>query len=194
MIELHKKILIGLGISFSIFLSGCSTIQLVSNYDEDVDKQTQALQKKMDIYFISMKNLQGKPTSYKENQKFYEEVLADINALNTRAAVIYKNELTQEQVSQLKMNFAELVLLHKQCFDDKNKLTPELKKTIKSQGADLSLDCQKIFGSPQDLKARGDIELQKDYIPSMQRSFESIFRAIMKFELAKKRGDSEEKK
>lgn len=193
MIKLHEKILIGLSLTFSIFLSGCSTIQLVSNYDEDVDKQTQALQKKMDTYFISMQNLQGVPTTYKENQKFYEEVLADINALDSRAAIIYKNELTQQQVQLLRENFAYLVLLHKQCFVNQPILTDVQKQIIKKEGVDLSMDCNPEYGAPIYLKDRGNKELKKVYIKPVQSSFSSHLGSIMKLELAKKRGEKENK-
>ncbi|WP_237812808.1 hypothetical protein [Acinetobacter baumannii] len=193
MLKKNDSKFIGLFISIGLIFTGCTSIQLVSNYDENVDTQTQELQKKMDTYFISMKNLQGAPTTFKENQKFYEGVLADINALESRAAIIYKNELTQQQVQLLKENFAYLVLLHKQCFDNQPVLTDAQKQIVKKEGVDLSMDCNTAYGAPVNLKNRGDKELKKIYIKPIQTSFSSHLGAIMKLELAKKRGDKEDK-
>lgn len=172
----------------NILITGCTSVQLISNYDENIDKQAQALQKKLDTYFISMKNLQGKSTNYVENQKFYEEVLADINSLETRAAIIYKNEITQQQVVSLKDNFAYLVFLHKQCFDQK-RLNDDQRKKVRELGVDLSLDCKIEYGAPKELKNRGDKELKKVFINPVQRIFNSHLGAIMKLEFSKKRGN-----
>ena len=39
--------------------SGCTSIHLVSNYDEIIDNQAQQLQKKLDGYFISLQSTNG---------------------------------------------------------------------------------------------------------------------------------------
>ncbi|MFN4366490.1 MAG: hypothetical protein ACK4GA_02480 [Acinetobacter sp.] len=184
----HQK-LICLGLTFGMFLTACTSIQLISNYDESVDKQAQDLQKKLDTYFISLQNLQGEPITYKENQKFYEGVLADINALEARAGIIYKNSLTQEQVHLVKQNFAYLILLHKNCINNQPKLTKEQIAIIDKKGVDLSLDCNTEFGSPVQLSNRGNQSLNRYSIPIIQQNFRTQLAAIMKFELVKKRGE-----
>lgn len=168
-------------------LGGCSSIQLVSNYDEGIDNQAQKLQKKLDGYLVSLQNVNEENLKYKNQQKFYEDVVSDLNALSVRADGIYKNKITIEQVSLARDNLAYLVLLHKKCIT--SVLTTEQKKKVQENGIDLSLDCNIVNGATADEKDRGEIKITRALLSPVQKMFNQHFGAIMALELAKKRGE-----
>jgi len=172
--------------------SGCSSIQLVSDYDESVDNQSQQLQKKLDGYFVSLQNASPAELKYKQQQKFYEGVLTDINSLEVRAGGIYNNKITIDQIKLLKDNFSYLLLMHKKCLDDFDKLPEKekdnLNKLREDNGPDLSLDCNAQFGAVSDIVGRGEISLSRATVAPLQRIFNQHLGTIMALELAKKRG------
>lgn len=168
-------------------ISGCKSIQLVSNYDETIDSQAQQLQKKLDTYFITMQSASAEDREYKNQQTFYQGVLSDFDAMEVRASGIYKNQLTIEQIELAKENLAYLVLLHKQCID--KPLSEEQKKNIRKNGIDLSMDCNVSNGASADLADRGDKALNRFVVAPVQSLFNQHLGAIMALELAKKRGE-----
>ncbi len=182
--------LLGL-LAVALIISACTSIQLVSNYDETIDIQAQQLQKKLDMYFISFQNAGNEDLKYKSQQKFYEGVLADLNAMNVRASGIYKNKLTIEQIDLAKQNLAYLVLLHKQCVSCS--LTEEQIKKVKEKGVDLSMDCNIEYGATSDVKSRGDVSINRFVVAPIQALFNQHLGTIMALELAKKRGESQSK-
>lgn len=172
-----------------VMVSACMPVQLVSNYDEVIDTQAQQLQKKLDSYFISLQTAGGDELKYKSQQQFYEEVLADLNAIRVRAGGVYKNRLTIEQIDLARENFAYLVLLHKQCMTAP--LTDDQKKKIKDIGVDLSTDCKVASGASIDASDRGESRINYFVIAPIQSLFNQHLGAIMALELAKKRGESQ---
>jgi hypothetical protein len=170
-------------------LSACAPIQLVSNYDEVIDQEAQSLQKKMDAYFISLQNSSPDARKFKNQQKFYEGALADLNSMQVRAGGIYKNKLTMEQIDLAKENLAYLVLLNKGCVAAP--LTAEQKQKVKSNGIDLSMDCKKDNGASEDSAGRGEIVLNQFVVSPIQALFNQHLGAIMALELAKKRGEKQ---
>jgi len=149
------------------------------------------LQKKLDTYFISLQGAGSEDLKYKSQQKFYEGVLADLNAMDVRASGIYKNKLTIEQIELAKENLAYLVLLHKQCVT--SPLTEDQKMKVKDRGVDLSLDCHVDNGATSDATGRGDISINRFVVAPIQALFNQHLGAIMALELAKKRGESQSK-
>ena len=184
-----KVLLVTVVLGLAVAIGGCSTIQLVSNYDETIDKQAQELQKKLDGYFISLQSAGVEDLKYKNQQKFYEGALTDLRAMEVRAVAIDKNKLTIEQLALAKENLAYLVLLHKGCIS--KPLDPDQMKKIKDNGIDLSLDCQKQFGATEDVAGRGDIAINPYLIGPVQDLFNQHLGAVMAFELAKKRGENQ---
>lgn len=182
-------VLLGLLVLSVITVSSCTSIQLISNYDETIDTQAQQLQKKLDTYFISLRNAGGEDLKYKAQQKFYEGVWADLNAMAVRASGIYKNKITIEQIDLAKENLAYLVLMHKQCIT--GALTKDQKMKVKDKGADLSLDCRVNYGATSDATGRGDIPINRFATAPIQALFNQHLGTIMAFELAKKRGESQ---
>jgi len=166
-------------------------IQLVSNYDETIDSQAQQLQKKLDTHFISLQSAGREELKYKSQQKFYEGVLADLNAMGVRASGIYKNKLTIEQIDLAKENLAYLVLLHKQCVT--GPLAGGQKKKVKDNGVDLSVDCKVDNGATANATDRGEAPINRFVVAPIQAMFNQHLGAIMALELAKKRGESQSK-
>ena len=125
---------------------------------------------------------------YKNQQKFYEGALSDLNATEVRAGGIYKNQLTMDQLKLAKINLAYLVLLHKKCVTDK--LSAQQKKNVEKNGIDLSVDRKINNGATHDLTDRGDESLNRRLVGVFQSLFNQHFGAIMALELAKKRGET----
>jgi len=167
---------------------GCTSVQLVSNYDETIDKEAQQLQKKLDTHFITLQGADTETLKYKTQQPFYAEVLADLNAMEIRAGGIYKNHLTMEQIALAKENLAYLVLMNKQCITAP--LSEAQKQKVKANGIDLSTECRVEYGASSDLSDRGDVALTRFVVPPVQSLFNQHMGAIMALELAKKRGDT----
>lgn len=171
----------------SMMISGCSSVQLTSKYDETIDHQTQQLQRKLDGHFVSMQNMKNEDLKYKNQQHFYEGVLSDLNALEVRASGIYDNQQTIEQLKLIKINFAYLILLNKECAT--STLSAQQKERVISNGADLSMNCRVLNGAEEDIDNRGEIALNKMLISPIQKLFNQHLGAIMALEMEKKRGE-----
>lgn len=167
----------------------CSSVQLVSKYDEVIDTQAQHLQKKLDSHLAFLQIADDEDLKYKSNRKFYMGTLADLNAMSVRASAIYKNELTIEQIRLVKTNLAYLVLLNKKCVS--GALTEEQINKVNESGVDLSMDCNAEKGATQDEIARGEQKLNRFTLPAIQGLFNQQLGYIMALELAKKRGEIE---
>ncbi|MDF3861485.1 hypothetical protein P3W70_24260 [Achromobacter denitrificans] len=177
-----------------VFLvSGCSSVQLISNYDETTDRNAQALQRKFDSHLVSLQNSGEEGLKFKNNQEFYESASVDLTALKVRAEGIYKNKITIEQIDLATTNLAYLVLLNKRCMSTDKPLTAAQIQAVGEMGPDLSMDCDVAFGAEADRPARGEMTLERAAIPPIKSMFNQLFGAIMAAELAKKRGDKSSK-
>lgn len=177
-----------------VFLvSGCSSVQLISNYDETTDRSAQALQRKFDSHLVSLQNSGEEGLKFKNNQEFYESASVDLTALKVRAEGIYKNKITIEQIDLATTNLAYLVLLNKRCMSTDKPLTAAQIQAVGEMGPDLSMDCDVAFGAEADRPARGEMTLEREAIPPIKSMFNQLFGAIMAAELAKKRGDKSSK-
>ncbi|MCK9372616.1 MAG: hypothetical protein M0P91_05420 [Sulfuricurvum sp.] len=192
MLFINKKTVFIILIILSLGISGCTSIQLISNYDKSIDSEAQQLQKKIDGHFISLQNATTEDLKYKNQQKFYEGVLADLNAIEIRANGIYKNKLTIEQINLAKENLSYLVLLHKNCVTAS--LSLEQIEKVKINGIDLSMDCKVENGATTDTTDRGEIAINRVLITPIQRQFNQHLGAVMALELAKKRGENKSEK
>ena len=130
---------------------GCSTITLISRYDEVTDQSVTAFGKKMDSFLASLERNTGKQeASYDANVSFYDGARVDIRAMQVRAKAIPKNEITQEQLALLMSSVEDLEKLHR-------------------------------------IKANGQIP--SDEIAHLRTAFQTSCGAVLKLELAKKRGE-----
>jgi len=188
LLKATKVVLLSTIVAISAVMVGCSSIQLVSKYDETIDKQAQQLQKKLDGYFVSMQSANNEELKYKSQQKFYEGAVSDLNAMEVRASGIYKNQLTIDQLKLAKINLAYLVLLHKKCVS--KELSDQQKKNVETNGIDLSMDCKINNGATSDMTDRGDMSLNRHLVAPVQSLFNQHFGAIMALELTKKRGET----
>jgi hypothetical protein len=133
-------------------LSGCA-ITLVSTYDEQTDMNVTALQKKFDVFFLTLEGLSSYPDcSYTTNKPFYDDSKEEISGIQFRANIIPKNDITIKKLDSLSKAFSSLEDLHK-------------------------------------LKDKAHTCLSKEEIEPNRTAFNSIFTMILKFEIAKKRGD-----
>lgn len=174
-------------LSAILLLCACVPIQLVSDYDEEMDKGATALHKKLSAYFISLYSMTDEEKKYKNQQKFYEKVVVDLNSLQVRATAIFKNELTQEQLDLVEENIAYLLLLHKGCIT--SSLSDVQKANIKTNGIDTSTDCKTSHGATTDSTDHGDKAINVFLVGPIKSLFDQQFGAILALELAKKRGE-----
>lgn len=147
------------------FLSGCSQIKLVSDYDERIDQGVTDIQKKVEAILTKIERSASDPSStYAASD--YSSIKEELNVLITRAESMDKNELTVKQLYTL--GYALL---------ESPPIAPESLK-IKPPIKDGSLEKRH--------------QLKEPFKPEDMRDLRSLigvnFRSILKFELAKKRG------
>lgn len=95
-------------------LTSCSTIELVSQYDEVTDKAISALQKKTESHFESLVREQSKPKCEHTNYlAFYSEARVDLSGLVVRAAAIPNNMNSEERLNLMANSIDAFEKLHK---------------------------------------------------------------------------------
>ncbi len=134
-----------------LLLSGCVSVRLISDYDEQIDASITAFQKEMETFLTSLERNAGKDKAkYENNIVFYDEAKVDLSAVRVRAAAIPKNDITIKMVDKLLDSLLTLEKLH-------------------SEGP------------------LGMIPIQEIY--PLRSAFNTSCTAILKLELAKKRGE-----
>ncbi|MGI6456039.1 MAG: hypothetical protein ACOX5R_10540 [bacterium] len=132
---------------FFSFLSGCMSVQFVSEYDEVIDLTATELQRDFTLFFIQLEDaLHTGDAAYPEFKRFYDEIMADIAVLEVRANAHPRNTRTLEQVQLLKDSIRQIEAAHQE-----------------------------------------DV-LNLDMIPVMHTQIEQQIGAIIRLEIAKKRG------
>lgn len=95
-------------------LAACTTVRLISVYDEETDKSVTALQKKVDTFLVKVRAQDGLPECrYSLHRSIYSELDVDATAIRVRAAAIPKNEITTEQIDEIKKIIGNLERLHR---------------------------------------------------------------------------------
>lgn len=151
---------------FAICLAGCVPLKLVSDYDEKIDQGVTEVQKKVEAILTKIEGSADNPSAtYKPGD--YSAIKEDLNVLITRAAASEKNEITVKQLYTLGFALLEAA---PQPPDDLNLTQP------KGGSLQQRNRMKEPFG-PQDMR-------------DLRALLGVSFRAILKFELAKKRGDS----
>jgi len=136
---------------FLLALSGCTSIRLIANYDEQTDTSITAFQRKMETFLTGLERNAGKPEArYEANVQFYDEARVDLSVIHVRAAAIPKNDITIKQIDLLIDSLSKLEELH-------------------GQG------------------------ISREQVAPLRTAFNTTCTAILKLELAKKRGESTEK-
>lgn len=100
-----------------LFISSCSSIRLVSEYDEITDKAATALQQNISTFFIKVQDEAGTEAAKYENYKlFYQQTKVELNTLQIRADAVEKNQIVQDEVTILNQMVLDLEKLHKKGF------------------------------------------------------------------------------
>lgn len=181
-----------------MFISGCTTIELVSKYDDQTDKAATEMQKDVTAFFVEMRTaLTEKERSFSESQDFYRKQAVSISSMQVRANNIPKNTITQQQLQLVENQLATLALMHKGCLRAQPGTTPaqldELEarrdEAITEKGMDPSIACRTEFGAYFDDPDRGSHAVDPDYLQIMEGQLSSTLGAVMKLEIAKKRGE-----
>lgn len=105
-------------------IQSCSTIRLISDYDEISDKAVSSMQDKVSKFFIKQeRELNTEAGKYVSNIVFYDEVEADLNNLIIRANAT-QNQLFLQQVKLLVENIELTEKLHQMGFKKIGQLAP----------------------------------------------------------------------
>ncbi|WP_310496413.1 hypothetical protein [Sandarakinorhabdus sp.] len=170
-----------------LVLSACSNIQLVSRYDETTDAGAAKLQRDLSSFFVGIDAApMGDEATFAANQGFYKRAAIDVSALQARAAGLYKNAITIEQLVLVRDNLAWLALLHKGCVTAP--LNAEQKEAVRQNGIDTSLDCRTDHGATADASGRGDRRLNPALLGVVHSLLDQQLGSVMALEMAKKRG------
>lgn len=96
-----------------VIISSCTSIRLISEYDEITDKAVTALQEKVSKFFVTMEGEVGTPQAGYDNYKaFYQDIKVDLRTLKIRADAIDKNQIVQSQVAELTKMTDNLEKIH----------------------------------------------------------------------------------
>jgi hypothetical protein len=121
--ELKSKFTI---ISIAVLLvTSCTSIRLLSDYDEITDKKVTELQEKFAQYFTKLDRIIGTDEAKYDNYvQFFDGVKADISTIRVRANAIDKNEIVIKQLDLLDKNISDLESLHKIGFKKTAEIIP----------------------------------------------------------------------
>jgi hypothetical protein len=175
-------------IALSMSLDGCSHVELVSRYDSATDEGAAAMQKDLSEFFIRVETtVSPNEKSFGANQSFYQAQAVAVGALQLRARNTPNNAFTIEQLQLVEDNLAYLALLHKGCVE--GALTDSQRIAVREKGIDASIECRTAYGASMDAKDRSRSVINPVMLPVLAGQFDSSLGAIMKLEIAKKRGE-----
>jgi hypothetical protein len=100
----------------AIAISGCATVKLVGDYDEQIDKGVTQLQKDVETFLVKLEATADKSTarveSYDKNKKFYEDAKVALSGLRVRADSLERNSITVRMLDRLSNNLSRLERMH----------------------------------------------------------------------------------
>jgi len=106
-----------LGFTLSVIalcLMSCTSVRLISDYDEITDKAVTALQEKVSRFFVQLSDELGtEQAAYVNYKNFYRDVKVDLASIQIRANAIDKNDIVQQQLESLKKVLTDMEALHK---------------------------------------------------------------------------------
>lgn len=106
---LEKRNFFGSLTVFLLFISACTSVRLIQEYDEITDQRLTALQEKSARFFVKMERQAGFPESdFKNYLSFYEDVKTELSVLEVRSRAIPKSEIVQQQIKSLQNQFTAL--------------------------------------------------------------------------------------
>ena len=133
---------------FALVFAGCTSVQLVSAYDEGTDRGITEFQKSVETFLTGLERT-GRPAGAltRDEAAFFQKAEVDLSALRVRAAVIPKNDITIAMLRNLTDSMALLEELVP------TGITREQVKPLRdalnaSTGAILKLELAKKRGEP----------------------------------------------
>jgi hypothetical protein len=176
-------------INIGFLLGGCATIQLISKYDDQTDREATQIQKDFAQFQVDLDTaVDPNDLSFGRNQDFYKREMVAIQTLENRVSVIPKNGITTNEVKLLKVNFGWLAMLHKGCMN--GSIRDENRTIMESSGPDVSIACRKDYGADQDLPNQSAHRIVPDVARNAINSINTGLNAIITLEVAKKRGET----
>ena len=95
-------------------LPACSSVKLISDYDEITDKSVTALQERLSEFFVKMETDIGtEAAAYTHYSSFYQQAKVNLATLKIRADAIDKNKIVQDQIAALSIMLKDLEELHR---------------------------------------------------------------------------------
>ncbi len=106
-----------------VILQSCTSIRLISDYDEITDKKVTDLQESVSRYFVKLERTAGTEEGKYENYiATFDQIKVELNTLEVRTAAFSDNEIVQKQVNELTRMVYNLEKLHKLGFDDDSQI------------------------------------------------------------------------
>jgi hypothetical protein len=100
---------------YALLLTGCPTVQMVSDYDAEIDRGVTAFQKQAERHLAGLERVLGTPAAdYARYTEFYDGVKIDLAVLRYRAALAPRNEITVQQLDRLIRQVELLEELHRE--------------------------------------------------------------------------------
>ncbi|WP_333596928.1 hypothetical protein [Chryseobacterium flavum] len=97
-----------------VILTSCTSIKLISDYDEVTDRKIVTLQEKVTGFVVKIRDEIGTDQAKYVNYKsFYQDVKVDLETLKIRTNAIDNNKIVQDQVSELSNYIDNLEKVHK---------------------------------------------------------------------------------
>ena len=90
-------------VAATLITSACSTIRLISDYDEPTDKALMALQQSTDEFITKLiANAPSEENAFEKHKEFYEDADKEIRRLEFRVASVPRNDSTKRLVSNIR--------------------------------------------------------------------------------------------
>lgn len=101
----------------SVVLGGCTTVKLVGDYDEQIDKGVTQLQKDTETFLIRLEGTARKETdkveAYEKNVAFYQGAKVAVSSLRVRADAMERNSITVRMLDRIGNNIRRLEGMHR---------------------------------------------------------------------------------
>ncbi len=110
---------------FIFVFQNCTSLKLISDYDDITDNAVMSMQEKVSRYFIKLNREIGTPKANYENYiNFFDEAKVDLNNLKIRTDAIEKNDITQKIVKELSNMIETTEKLHQLGFNSNLEIIP----------------------------------------------------------------------
>lgn len=110
----RRRPILVLMLAMVLALTACAEIRLISDYDEQTEKQVTKMQHEVELFLTTVERSSELSECASANfNDFYIQANVDVNMLISRNSVRPKNEITSDQLKLLKENLGLLEEAHK---------------------------------------------------------------------------------